>query len=88
MDSLGLELVVMLLAIQLRTFLPVTAIALVSASAWSCAVAFSILRGCIRLVGALLPARASTGVSILLYVISRNLWCPVSRHSAMARSPL
>ena len=80
-DSLGLEIVFLLLAIQLRTLLPFLVQAFVSFRLWSCITSFFILRSLIRLFGLLLPARAFAAVSTLLYILSKSLWCPISQQS-------
>jgi hypothetical protein len=80
-DFLGLELIFFLVLIQLRSFLPITALALNSAGKWSCMVSFAACRGILRVFAALLPGRAST----LLFILSQSLWCPLSRRSGLAR---
>jgi hypothetical protein len=81
-NSLGLELVFILIAIQLRTFIPVFAAALVSARLWCCVTLFFVLRAILRTFGVLMPGRALSATSALLYVLSRNLWCPLAQQSA------
>jgi hypothetical protein len=82
-NSLGLELVILVLATQLRSLLPAIHGAFASASLWTCAISFFILRSILRFLGALMPGRALS-VSTLLYVLSKNLWCPISERSAEA----
>jgi hypothetical protein len=83
-DSMGLELIFILLAIQLRGLLPMIRVTLMPAGLWCCSIAFCILRGTLRALGALLPGRAWSETSALLYVLSKNLWCPISRNSAQS----
>jgi hypothetical protein len=78
-DSLGLEIVFLLLAIQLRTSLPFLKQAFLSIRLWSCVTSFFALRSFMRLFGLLLPARAFAAVSALLYILSKSLWCPISQ---------
>ena len=78
-DSLGLELVFILLAIQLRGLMPVVRAAVTAVCSWSCSISFLIVRVLLRTFAALMPRGGLTGTSLLLYVLSRNLWCPFSR---------
>jgi hypothetical protein len=78
-DSLGLELVLLLLAIQLRVLLPMVRAVAVAVCARSCLIAFLILRIVLRAFAVLMPRRAAPGTSMLLYVLSKNLWCPISK---------
>lgn len=81
-DALGLELVFFLLAIQLREFLPAIRVSLLSICLWCCATSFFMLRGLLRASGAVLAGRATFGISLLLFVLSKNVWCPLSRSFA------
>jgi hypothetical protein len=83
-DALSLELILFLLLIQLRGVLPIIAVALLSASRWCCVSSFCTLRGILRVFGAILPGRALCALSTLLFVLSQNLWCPLSRQSRAA----
>jgi hypothetical protein len=75
-DALSLELILLLLLIQLRGFLPIMEIALMVAGRWCCMTSFSAVRGILRVFGAFLPGRSTYGVSLLLFVLSKSLWCP------------
>jgi hypothetical protein len=77
-DALGLDLVCLLLAIQLRALLPIIRVAFMSACIWCCTTSFSALRGILCAVGASLPGRAAYGFSTLLLVLSTRLHCPLS----------
>lgn len=81
-DALGLELVLFLVAVQLRGFLPIIRSVLVSVGSRCCAASIAGLRLLLRIFGAVLPGRAMPGMSTLLYVWSANWWCPSSRRSA------
>lgn len=85
-DSLGLELVFILLAIQLRSVLLMIRAALAPASFSSCPILFFLLRAALRSFGALMPRRILPGTSMLLYVLSHNLWCPLARASTATSS--
>jgi hypothetical protein len=78
-DSLGLELVFFLLLIQLRGLIPTIRAAAEPIWVRSCAISFLILRVVLRVFAALMPRRALCGMSMLIYVLSKNLWCPISQ---------
>ena len=84
-DFLSLELTLFLLLIQLRSFLPIVAVALVSISKWSCVTAFAAFRGILRVFGAILHSRTLNALSTFLFVVSQNLWCPLSTLSSPPR---
>lgn len=84
-DALSLELVLFLLLIQLRTLLPIVAMGLTSVSRWCCASWFFTLRSVLRVFGAILPGCALSALSTFLFVLSQNLWCPLSRQARAAR---
>jgi len=80
-DEFGLELMILLLAVQLRVVLPVAAAIKTHVARALCAPAFAVLRGLTRALALLLPpGRAVTfGLSTYLYVLSHNLWCPLGK---------
>jgi hypothetical protein len=82
-DFLSLELILFLLLIQWRSVAPTVAVALASAGKWSCVISFAAFRGILRLFGAVLPCRALCALSTLLFVLSQNLWCPLSRSARL-----
>jgi len=85
MNSLGLDLIVLLCAIQLRVS---------SLSLWQslavdrsrvCVTSFAIFRFVLRTTGVLLaPGRATVGLCAYLFVLSQTLWCPLSTHPGAA----
>jgi hypothetical protein len=84
-NSLGLDLIVLLCAIQLR----VTSLSLLQSLAVDrarvCVTSFAIFRCVLRTTGVLLaPGRATFGVCAYLFVLSQTLWCPLSTHPGAA----
>lgn len=80
-DYLSLELFLILLLIQWRSIMPVIRLALESTGKWSCMTSFAALRGILRVFVALLSEGTLSGFSTWLFVLSRNLWCPLSARS-------
>jgi hypothetical protein len=77
-DLLGFDVVMLLLAFQLRAHLPHVVSLLGGVLAQSCAASFLILCCTPRLLGALLPpGQSMAGFRIRLFVASRGLRCPV-----------
>jgi hypothetical protein len=83
-DFLSLELFLFLVLIQLRSFLPIASVAINSTGKWSCILSFAAFRGILRVFCALLTAPAMSALSVLTFVWSQNLWCPLSRQSSVA----
>jgi hypothetical protein len=86
-DALGLELVFILFAVQLRGLLPILRSVLVWVGLRCCAASFAMLRISLQVFGAVLPGRAMPGLSTLLYVWSRHLRCPLPLRAAESRLP-
>jgi hypothetical protein len=80
-DYLSLELFLFLLLIQWRSTMPVIGLALTATGKWSCITSFAALRGILRVFGALSSGRTLSAFSTWLFVLSRNLWCPLSARS-------
>ena len=77
-NFLGLDLMIFFIAIQLRYLLPAVPSFKHPMRTLLCVSSYTTLRFAIRMIALLLaPAgRATAGLSTLLYVLSRNIWCP------------
>jgi hypothetical protein len=84
-EALSLELVLFLLLIQLRSLLPIMAMCFTRVFKWCCLSSFFILRGTVRMSGAILPVGKLCDFSTFLFVLSQNLWCPLYRKPRTAR---
>ena len=74
---IGADLMIFFVALQLWYLLPSILPILNRARSFFCIASFMGLRAGIRLTAALLgPSRLTYGVTLLLFVVSRNLWCP------------
>jgi hypothetical protein len=83
MNSLGLDLIVLLCAIQLR----VSSLSLWRSvgRSWVCVASFAFFRCVLRTTGVLLPpGRATVGLRAHLFALSQTLWCPFSTHPEAA----
>jgi hypothetical protein len=78
-NFIGLDLMIFLIAIQLRFLLTAAPSFLHPLRAMLCVAGYSTLRVATRLVVLLLaPAsRATAGLTTLLFVLSTNMWCPM-----------
>jgi hypothetical protein len=77
-NFIGLDLMVFLIAIQLRYLLTAAPAILQPVRGTICVAGYASLRLATRLIALLLaPAsRATEGLATLLFVLSTNLWCP------------
>ena len=82
-NFIGVDLMIFLIAIQLRHLLP--AIPLFSRQMRNllCIAGFTTLRVTIRAIALLLtPSRITVGLNTLLLVLSSNMWCPTPDQGA------
>jgi hypothetical protein len=77
-NFIGLDLMILLIAIQLRNLLPALFSLRHPMHASWCVAGYATLRVATRMLALLLaPAdRATVGVTTLLFVLSMNMWCP------------
>jgi hypothetical protein len=73
-NFIGLDLMIFFIVIQLRYLLPAISLH----RSFLCVAGYTALRVTTRTIGLLLaPAdRATAGVTTLLFVLSKNMWCP------------
>jgi hypothetical protein len=79
-NFVGLDLIILLIVIQLRQMVP-TILSYAHAypmRSFLCVAGYSALRVATRTVGLLLApgAHETAGATTLLFVLSKNLWCP------------
>jgi hypothetical protein len=76
-NSIGLDLMIFFIVIQLRFLLP----AIRSYPSLLCVAGYTALRVMTRTIGLLLaPAnRATASLTTLLFVLSKNMWCPIRK---------
>jgi len=77
-NFIGLDLMIFFIAIQLRFLLPAVASFQHPMRTFLCVVSYTTLRFATRMFALLLaPAdRATAGLTTLLFVLSKNMWCP------------
>ena len=77
-NFIGLDLMIFFIAIQLRYLLPAVPSFQHPMRIFLCVASYSILRLATRMIALLLaPAdRATAGLTTLLFVLSKNMWCP------------
>jgi hypothetical protein len=77
-NFLGLDLMIFFIAIQLRYLLPAVSSLPQQMPAFLCVASYTTLRVTTRMIGLLLaPAcRVTAGLTTLLFVLSKNMWCP------------
>jgi hypothetical protein len=77
-NFIGLDLMIFFIAIQLRYLLPAVPSIQYSMRTFLCVAGYTTLRFATRVIALLLaPAdRATAGLTTLLFVLSRNMWCP------------
>jgi hypothetical protein len=76
-NFIGLDLMIFFIAIQLRYLLPAIPSKPYPMDSFLCAAGYSALRVSTRTIGLLLaPARVSGALTTLLFVLSKNMWCP------------
>lgn len=75
---IGLDLMIFFIAVQLRYLLPAVPSIQHPMRTFLCVASYSTLRFATRVIALLLAPgdRATAGLTTLLYVLSRNMWCP------------
>jgi hypothetical protein len=76
-NFIGLDLMIFFIVIQMRYLLPVIPSNLNPMGTFLCVASYTALRVTTRTIGLLLaPARVTGGLTTLLFVLSKNMWCP------------
>ena len=76
-NFIGLDLMIFLIAIQLQNLLPAIPPYPYRMRTLLCVASYTALRVTTRTIGLLLaPARVSGALTTLLFVLSKNMWCP------------
>ena len=77
-NFIGLDLMIFFIAIQLRYLLPAVPSFQRPMRTFLCVASYTTLRFATRMIALLLaPAdRATAGLTTLLFVLSKNMWCP------------
>jgi hypothetical protein len=76
-NFIGLDLMIFFIVIQLRFLLPAMPSNLNQMGGFVCVAGYSALRVTTRTIGLLLaPVRVSGGLTTLLFILSKNMWCP------------
>jgi hypothetical protein len=76
-NFIGLDLMIFFIVIQLRYLLPAIPRCPRQMGRFLCVASYTALRVTTRTIGLLLaPARVSGALTTLLFVLSKNMWCP------------
>jgi hypothetical protein len=76
-NFIGLDLMIFFIVIQLRYLLPTIPRHPSQMSTFLCFAGYTALRVTTRTIGLLwAPARVSGALTTLLFVLSKNMWCP------------
>jgi hypothetical protein len=76
-NFIGLDLMIFFIVIQLRYLLPAIPRYPRQMGRFLCVASYTALRVTTRTIGLLLaPARVSGALTTLLFVLSKNMWCP------------
>ena len=76
-NFMGLDLMIFFIVIQLRYLLPAIPANPYPKGSFLCVASYTALRVSTRTIGLLLaPARVSGALTTLLFVLSKNMWCP------------
>jgi hypothetical protein len=76
-NFIGLDLMIFFILIRLRYLLPAIPSNLNQTGSFLCVASYTALRVTTRTIGLLLaPARVSGSLTTLLFVLSKNMWCP------------
>lgn len=79
-NFIGLDLLIFFFVIQLRILLPAIRSSAYEMRPFLCVAGYTTLRVTTRAIGLLLaPARASGSLTTLLFVLSKNMWCPTRK---------
>jgi hypothetical protein len=80
-NFIGLDLMIFFIVIQLRHLLPAMLAYRSPMGGFLCVAGYTALRVATRTIGLLLaPVRVSGGLTTLLFVLSKNMWCPRQKH--------
>ena len=80
-NFIGLDLMIFFILIQLRHLLPALPSYRLQLGRFLCVAGYSALRVATRGIGLLLaPVRVSGALTTLLFVLSKNMWCPRGSH--------
>lgn len=84
-NFIGADLMIFFIVIQLRSSLPAVASFRYKMGTFVCVVGYTALRVTTRTVALLLaPPREAWGLTTLLFVLSRNMWCGRRKHGLTA----
>jgi len=76
-NFIGLDLMIFFFVIQLRYLQPAVASYSYPMGGFLCVASYTALRVTTRTIGLLLaPARVSGALTTLLFILSKNMWCP------------
>jgi hypothetical protein len=76
-NFIGLDIVIFFIVVQLRYLLPAIPSNLNQVGSFLCVASYTALRFTTRTIGLLLaPVRVTGGLTTLLFVLSKNMWCP------------
>jgi hypothetical protein len=76
-NFIGLDLMIFFVVIQLRYLLPAISSYPYEMRTYLCVASYTTLRVTTRTIGLLLaPVRVSGALTTLLFVLSKNMWCP------------
>jgi hypothetical protein len=80
-NFIGLDLMIFFIIIQLRYLVPAISSYRYPVGGFVCVASYTALRVTTRTIGLLLaPARVSGAFTTLLFVLSKNMWCPKQKH--------
>jgi hypothetical protein len=80
-NFIGLDLMIFLIAIQLRNLLPVLPLSPHQMRTFLCVASYATLRVMIRMIALFLASsRITVGLYTLLFVVPGNMWCPKLDH--------
>ena len=83
-NFIGLDLMLFFIALQLRHFLPAIYSYRLQPGSLLCVAGYSALRVTTRAIGLLLmPVRVSGALTTLLFVLSKNMWCPKQKQELL-----
>jgi hypothetical protein len=79
-NFIGLDLMIFFIAIQLRHLLPAVRSYPYPMRTFLCVAGYTALRVTTRTIGLILaPVRVSGALTTLLFVLSKNMWCPKTK---------
>jgi len=79
-NFIGLDLMIFFIAIQLRDLLPAAPLFVTQMRTFLCVAGYATLRATTRMIALLLaPINVTAGVTTLLFVLSKNMWCPMPK---------